>query len=92
MNKSESYGNIVLLSTIAKPISSTNSRELHSYLEILTMAGEISTVDEGLLAKKYKGLAVHVIPKLIKNKYIKKVPRVEKTTKRNDKFKHTYDK
>lgn len=92
MNKSESYGNVVLLSTIAKPISSINSRELHSYLEILTMTGEISTVDEGLLAKKYKGLAVHVIPKLIKNKYIKKVPRVEKTTKRKNKFENTYDK
>lgn len=92
MNKSQSFDNTVLYSAIANPKNNKSSEAIHAYLRVLTLSREINTTDEAILSKKYNYLSPHMIPKLIKNKYIKKVPTMTKTIEKKDKFDNVYDK
>lgn len=92
MNKSQNFDNTILYSAIAKPKNNKSSEAVHAYLRVLTLSREISTTDEAILSKKYNYLSPHMIPKLIKNKYIKKVPTTTKIFEKKDKFDNVYDK
>lgn len=63
---------LTLYAPIEKPNNSPNCKATMTFLDILTYSGEIATVDEGILATKYKTLTTNVIPKLIKYGYLKK--------------------